>query len=159
MIYSVVDDRGGVAYQEYHCVRGEDVEAGLRFLFNVMAPKPEEDGSSFQGIPAAIWSTSRLIIKSSVFNRVMEHLGAPRSPRRCSHARSTTSTASPNGYDARSIAEEFHVKPADVRLFLQGQLDPARTRESQRANACRRSATMNGWKPSLPAHPSRRSHG
>ena len=27
------------------------------------------------------------------------------------------------------IAEEFCVKPADVRLFLQGQLDPARTRE------------------------------
>jgi type II secretory pathway predicted ATPase ExeA len=33
------------------------------------------------------------------------------------------------GYDVRSIAEEFRVKPADVRLFLQGQLDPARTRE------------------------------
>lgn len=27
------------------------------------------------------------------------------------------------------IADEFRVKPADVRLFLQGQLDPARTRE------------------------------
>ena len=68
--------RGGVAYQEYHCVRGEDIETGSRFLFNAMAPKPEEDGSSFQGIPAAICSTSRLIIKSAVFNRVMEHLGA-----------------------------------------------------------------------------------
>lgn len=34
-----------------------------------------------------------------------------------------------HGYDVRSIAEEFRVKPADVRLFLQGQLDPARTRE------------------------------
>jgi len=33
------------------------------------------------------------------------------------------------GYDVRSIADEFRVKPADVRLFLQGQLDPARTRE------------------------------
>ncbi len=39
MIYSVVDDRSGVAYQEYRCVYGEDVEAGLRFLFNAMAPK------------------------------------------------------------------------------------------------------------------------
>ena len=33
------------------------------------------------------------------------------------------------GYDVKSIAEEFRIKPADVRLFLQGQLDPARTRE------------------------------
>ncbi len=33
------------------------------------------------------------------------------------------------GYDIKSIAEEFRAKPAEVRLFLQGQLDPARTRE------------------------------
>jgi hypothetical protein len=33
------------------------------------------------------------------------------------------------GYDVKSIAEEFHIKPADVRLFLQGQLDAARSRE------------------------------
>jgi type II secretory pathway predicted ATPase ExeA len=33
------------------------------------------------------------------------------------------------GYDVKSIAEEFHIRPAEVRLFLQGQLDPARTRE------------------------------
>ena len=44
MLYSVVDDRSGVSYQEYRCVYGEDVEAGLRFLFNAMAPKPDESG-------------------------------------------------------------------------------------------------------------------
>ena len=27
MLYSVVDDRSGVYYQEYRCVYGEDVEA------------------------------------------------------------------------------------------------------------------------------------
>ena len=27
MLFSVVDDRSGVAYQEYRCVYGEDVEA------------------------------------------------------------------------------------------------------------------------------------
>jgi hypothetical protein len=32
MLYSVVDDRSGVAYQEYHCVYGEDVEAALRHI-------------------------------------------------------------------------------------------------------------------------------
>jgi hypothetical protein len=40
MLFTVVDDRSGVAYQEYHCVYSEDVEAALRFLFNAMAPKP-----------------------------------------------------------------------------------------------------------------------
>jgi hypothetical protein len=39
MLYSVVDDRSGMAYQEYHGVYGEDVEAALRFLFNAMASK------------------------------------------------------------------------------------------------------------------------
>ena len=47
MLYSVVDDRSGVAYQEYHGVYGEDVEAALRFLFAAMAPKAH-DGFPFQ---------------------------------------------------------------------------------------------------------------
>jgi ABC-type glutathione transport system ATPase component len=46
MLFSVVDDRSGVAYHEYRCVYGEDVEAGLRFLFNAMAPK-QIDGFLF----------------------------------------------------------------------------------------------------------------
>ena len=33
------------------------------------------------------------------------------------------------GYDVRSIADEFRLRSAEVRLFLQGQLDPVRTRE------------------------------
>jgi hypothetical protein len=37
MLYSVVDDRSGVAYQEYHGVYEEDVEAALRFLFAAMS--------------------------------------------------------------------------------------------------------------------------
>src|SRR5512134_1808491 len=52
MLFSVVDDRSGVAYQEYRCVYGEDVEAALRFLFNAMSPKP--DCEPFQGIPSAL---------------------------------------------------------------------------------------------------------
>src|SRR5271166_5870078 len=56
MLFSVVDDRSGVAYQEYRCVYGEDVEAGLRFLFNAMAPK-QIDGFLFQGIPKMIYTS------------------------------------------------------------------------------------------------------
>ena len=51
MLFSVVDDRSGVAYQEYRCVYGEDVEAALRFLFNAMAgnPIPQSRNRSFLG--------------------------------------------------------------------------------------------------------------
>ena len=52
MLYSVVDDRSGVCYQEYRCVHGEDVEAGLRFLFNAMSAKSVE-GLPFCGRPVA----------------------------------------------------------------------------------------------------------
>jgi hypothetical protein len=50
MLFSVVDDRSGVAYQEYHCVYGEDAESALRFLFNAMAPKADPT-FPFQGRP------------------------------------------------------------------------------------------------------------
>jgi len=78
MLFSVVDDRSGVAYQEYRCVYGEDVETALRFLFNAMSPKPEaegEEGNPFQGIPAALYLDNGPVAKSAVFKRVMESLG------------------------------------------------------------------------------------
>jgi len=33
------------------------------------------------------------------------------------------------GCDARNLAEQFNVKPAEIKRFLRGELDPARTRE------------------------------
>lgn len=74
MLYSVVDDRSGVAYQEYHCVYGEDVEAALRFLYRAMTPKKIE-GFPFQGIPEMIYTDNGPIAKSQVFQRVMKYLG------------------------------------------------------------------------------------
>jgi hypothetical protein len=73
MLFSVVDDRSGVAYQEYHCVYGEDVEAALRFLSNAMAPKPR-DGFPFQGIPHMLYLDNGPVAKSHVFQRVMRYL-------------------------------------------------------------------------------------
>ena len=73
MLFSVVDDRSGVAYQEYRCVYGEDVEAALRFLFNAMAPK-QIDGFLFQGIPKMIYLDHGPIAKSHVFQQVMRYL-------------------------------------------------------------------------------------
>ncbi len=73
MLFSVVDDRSGASYQEYRCVYGEDVESGLRFLFNAMAPKDEEP--AIQGIPETLYLDNGPIAKSGVFNTVMERLG------------------------------------------------------------------------------------
>jgi hypothetical protein len=74
MLYSVVDDRSGVTYQEYRAVYGEDVEAALRFLFQAMSPK-ETEGFPFQGIPEMIYMDNGPIAKSGVFQRVMDLLG------------------------------------------------------------------------------------
>lgn len=70
MLFSVVDDRSGVSYQEYHCVYGEDVESALRFLFNAMAPKPQE-AFAFQGRPAMIYLDNGPVAKSRLFHNVM----------------------------------------------------------------------------------------
>ncbi|MDE9452809.1 hypothetical protein KKJ05_03075 [Xenorhabdus bovienii] len=59
MLYSVVDDRSGVTYQEYRCVYGEDAESALRFLFNAMAPKPNPE-FHFQGRPRMLYLGSIL---------------------------------------------------------------------------------------------------
>ncbi|MCA1991193.1 MAG: IS481 family transposase [Coleofasciculus sp. S288] len=74
MLYSVVDDRSGVAYQEYHGVYGEDVEAALRFLFAAMSPKPMDD-FPFQGIPQMLYMDNGPIARSLVFQKVMGYLG------------------------------------------------------------------------------------
>lgn len=74
MLFSAVDDRSGVAYQEYRCVYGEEAEAALKFLFNAMAPKTDQ-GDPFQGIPSALHLDNGPVAKSAVFKRVMESLG------------------------------------------------------------------------------------
>nr|WP_141107051.1 DDE-type integrase/transposase/recombinase [Herbaspirillum aquaticum] len=74
MLYSVVDDRSGVAYQEYRCVYGEDAESALRFLFNAMAPKTDPE-YPFQGRPLMIYLDNGPVVKSRVFQNVMRALG------------------------------------------------------------------------------------
>ncbi|MGK7915571.1 MAG: IS481 family transposase [Prochloraceae cyanobacterium] len=74
MLYSVVDDRSGVSYQEYHGVYGENVEAALRFLFAAMSPK-QTDQFPFQGIPNMLYMDNGPIARSLVFQKVMTYLG------------------------------------------------------------------------------------
>ncbi|MBE9018558.1 IS481 family transposase [Chroococcidiopsidales cyanobacterium LEGE 13417] len=90
MLYSVVDDRSGVAYQEYHGVYGEDVEAALRFMFAAMSPKLSLD-LPFQGIPQMLYMDNGPIARSLVFQKVMEYLGVE------------VRTHLPNGKDGRRV--------------------------------------------------------
>jgi hypothetical protein len=74
MLFSVVDDRSGVAYQEYHCAYGEAVEVALQFLFNAMAPKADVR-FPFRGRPAALYADNGPVTRSHVFHQVMDYLG------------------------------------------------------------------------------------
>ncbi|PAB24618.1 hypothetical protein [Pseudomonas savastanoi] len=74
MLASVVDDRSGVCYQEYHYVLGEDAMTALRFLYNAMAPKPQSD-IPFGCIPKILLLDNGPVAKSKLFRRVMTHLG------------------------------------------------------------------------------------
>lgn len=74
MLFSVVDDRSGVCYQEYQCVYGEDAESALRLLFNAMAAKADTR-FPFQGRPKMIYLDNGPVAKSLVFQNVMQALG------------------------------------------------------------------------------------
>jgi hypothetical protein len=73
MLFSVVDDRSGVSFQEYRCVYGEDAESALRFLFNAMAAKADTT-FQFQGRPKMIYLDNGPVAKSQVFQNVMQAL-------------------------------------------------------------------------------------
>jgi hypothetical protein len=70
-LFSVVDDYSRVNYQEYHLVYGEEVEAGLLFLFRAMAPK-NDPAFPFQGIPKTLYMDNGPLAKSRVLRRVLE---------------------------------------------------------------------------------------
>ena len=74
MLFSVVDDRSGVAYQEYHCAYGEAAEVALQFLFNAMAPKADAR-FPFGGRPACLYADNGPVTRSHVFHQVLDYLG------------------------------------------------------------------------------------
>lgn len=73
MLFSVVDDRSGVAYQEYHCAYGEGAEVALQFLFNAMSAK-SDDRFPFSGRPRYLYTDNGPVRQSHVFQRVMNYL-------------------------------------------------------------------------------------
>jgi len=68
MLYSVVDDRSGVVYQEYHCTYGEAVEVALQFLFNAMSAKADER-FPFARRPRYLYTNHGPVRQSHVFQR------------------------------------------------------------------------------------------
>lgn len=111
MLFSVVDDRSGAAYQEYRCVYGEDVESALRFLFNAMSPKSVE-GFHLQGIPGMIYLDNGPVEKSLVFKRVMERLKIkvqPHQPRNKDGRRTTSRSKGKVERPFRTIKEAHEV--------------------------------------------------
>jgi len=73
MLFSVVDDRSGAAYQEYHCAYGEGAEVALQFLFNAMSAKTD-DRFPFSGRPRCLYTDNGPVRQSHVFQRVMDYL-------------------------------------------------------------------------------------
>jgi type II secretory pathway predicted ATPase ExeA len=126
MLYSIVDDRSGLCYQEYHCVYGEDVEAALRFLFNAMTAKTT-DGFAFQGIPEMIYTDNGPIAKSHVFQNVMDclrinlvtHMPAGKDGRRVT-ARSKGKVERPfrTVKEAHETLYHFHEPESDIEANL-----------------------------------------
>ncbi len=73
MLFSVVDDRSGAAYQEYHCAYGEGADVALRFLFNAMSAKTD-DRFPLSGRPRYLYTDNGPVRQSHVFQRVMDYL-------------------------------------------------------------------------------------
>jgi len=110
LLASVVDDRSGMMYQEYHLSEGENVLMALRFLFNAMSPKPQKH-LPFQGIPAMIYLDNGPVAKSLVFQRVCKQLGIE------------IRTHMPSGKDGRRITARSKGKVERAFNTVQSQLE------------------------------------
>ena len=156
MLFSVVDDRSGVAYQEYRCVYGEDVAAALRFLFNAMAPK-DEDGLVLQGIPGMLYLDNGPVAKSGTFRRVMAQLGVtvqPHMPKGSDGRRTTARSKGKVERPFRTVKEahetlyHFHTPrdEAEANLWLRHYL----ARYNAQPHRLEARSRAEDWVASLP---------
>lgn len=110
LLASVVDDRSGMTYQEYHLSKGENVLMALQFLFNAMSSKPQQN-MPFQGIPLMIYMDNGPVAKSLVFQRVCKQLGIE------------IRTHMPAGSDGRRTTARAKGKVERVFNTVQNQLE------------------------------------
>lgn len=156
MIASVIDDRSGILYSEYHEVTGEDVMTVLRFLFNAMSPKKEK-GILFQGIPKMLYIDNGSFAKSALFKRVMKSLGIEvkcHLPRNTDGRRTTARSKGKVERSNRTVKESFeplyHIhKPSDVKeanTWLCNYIRQYNNMQHRREDSTR----LEVWKNSLP---------
>ena len=154
MLFSVVDDRSGAAYQEYRCVYGEDAESALRFLFNAMTAK---ENTPFQGIPEMLYLDNGPVAKSLVFQTMMERLGIEwrtHMPAGSDGARVTARSKGKVERPFRTVKEahetlyHFH-KPAteaEANTWLRNYID----RYNEKAHRREPSSRIEDWLANLP---------
>jgi len=156
MLYSIVDDRSGVAYQEYHAVYGEDVEAALRFLYRAMALKDVE-GFPLQGIPQTIYMDNGPISKSGIFIRVMNFLGIEilKHPPKGKDGRRTTSRA--KGKVERPFRTVKEVHETLYHFHIPENIDEANQwllnyilRYNERAHRTESHSRLDDWIKNIP---------
>ncbi len=156
MLASVVDDKSGVLYSEYHEVTGENVMTTLKFLFNAMAPK-KEAGILFQGIPKMIYTDNGVFAKSALFNRVMKSLGIELKchlPRKTDGRRTTARSKGKVERSNRTVKESFETlyhlhKPSNIKeanSWLHNYVKQYNMMRHRRENKSR----IEVWKNSLP---------
>lgn len=157
MLFSVVDDRSGVCYQEYRCVYGEDAESALKFLFNAMSTKPDPE-FPFQGRPKQIYMDNGPVAKSRVFQSVMQalgiewhtHLPAGKDGRRVTaRSKGKVERLFRTVKDAHETLYHFHVPQdeAEANLWLQRYLLNY-NRQPHRSESHSR---LDDWLSNLPA--------
>lgn len=157
MLASVVDDRSGVCYQEYHNVYGEDTLTALRFLFNAMAPKNYKN-FPFQGIPNLIYLDNGPFAKSNLFKRVLKtHLNIEVRPHMPANSDGRRKTARSKGKversfktvkDALETLYNFH-KPQsleEANLWLRKYLERHNDKQHRSENHSR----LEDWLKNLP---------
>jgi hypothetical protein len=157
MLASIVDDRSGVTYQEYHYVYGEDTMTALKFFFNAMAAK-KHPGFPFQGIPQTIHTDNGPVSKSTVFKRVMAYLNievlkhlSKGSDGRRTTARSKGKVERPFRTIKESLETLYHLhKPKDLEEsneWLRHYLE----RYNQEKHRYESHSRLEDWKKHLPA--------
>lgn len=157
MLFSVVDDRSGAAYQEYRCTYGEETEAALRFLFNAMAPKPD-GGLPLQGRPLALYMDPGPVSRSAIFQRVMRlleievitHLPAGKDGRRTT-ARSKGKVERPFRTVKELHETLYHFHKPETESEANTWLLNFLLRYNDRPHRCEPHSRIEDWLKNLPA--------
>lgn len=143
VLYSIVDDRSGVAYEEYHCVYGEDVEFGdkrygpyhpvgepipLGCYRSYKKTKQQKRSEKIHTLAMEeIGSRTTILTHEGIQGHKTEHINWLFEKCLKKDVKRTDIIAD----DASRNWQLLDTKPVEIRSFLHGALTPARTQELQ----------------------------